>query len=238
MTISARRASSSRWDRAGRPRARPDAPRRRTANSSPPRRATESPSRTQPTSRSATVFSSSSPAACPKRSLTDLKPSRSRNSTAICVLLPARPGDRLLDPVEEERAVGQPGERVVPGQPAHLLDHRQPGERLLADRRQRLQGLPVGVDRGAGPVAGGRDQPQVAAPGADPGADLAVAGRPLARRSAPPLTTTDRACVRSMLQQRRGGSAPPGPRRRPRTAQPAGAGARCRGTGRGSRPGW
>ena len=56
-----------------------------TANSSPPRRAARSSSRSEPRRRSATVTSSASPAACPSVSLTLLKSSRSRNSTAGAV---------------------------------------------------------------------------------------------------------------------------------------------------------
>ena len=55
----------------------------RTANSSPPRRATVSELRTQPSSRLATWRSSSSPAACPSESFTVLKSSRSTNRTAM-----------------------------------------------------------------------------------------------------------------------------------------------------------
>ena len=54
----------------------------RTANSSPPNRAAVSPARRQPRNRSATATSSSSPAVCPRPSLTVLNSSRSMNSTA------------------------------------------------------------------------------------------------------------------------------------------------------------
>ena len=47
----------------------------------------------------------------------------------------------LLDPVEEQRAVGQRGQRVVAGQAAHLVGEAEPGERLLAHRGERLEGL-------------------------------------------------------------------------------------------------
>jgi hypothetical protein len=59
-----------------------DGPSTRTTNSSPPRRPTVSLSRITVLSRVLTARSSSSPAACPKVSLTALKSSRSRNSTA------------------------------------------------------------------------------------------------------------------------------------------------------------
>ena len=54
-----------------------------TANSSPPSRATRSPSRTEPAIRSVTATSRASPAAWPRESLTTLKSSRSRNRTAV-----------------------------------------------------------------------------------------------------------------------------------------------------------
>jgi hypothetical protein len=59
-----------------------------TRNSSPDRLATVSSSRTAERSRSATVHSTRSPASCPSRSLTRLKPSRSRK--AIVKPVPVR----------------------------------------------------------------------------------------------------------------------------------------------------
>ncbi len=53
----------------------------RTANSSPPIRATSAPAGSVPAIRCATITSSSSPTACPNRSLTALKPLRSSSST-------------------------------------------------------------------------------------------------------------------------------------------------------------
>ena len=84
----------------------------RTANSSPPKRAMVSDGRTHSHSRSATAISSSSPTAWPSVSLTVLKSSRSTNSTAT---EGSGSRERLLDPVDEQRAVGQVGERVVEG---------------------------------------------------------------------------------------------------------------------------
>ncbi len=55
---------------------------RTTPNSSPPRRATVSPGRTQSLSRRLMAMSSWSPARCPRLSLTRLKRSKSRKSTA------------------------------------------------------------------------------------------------------------------------------------------------------------
>ena len=69
----------------------------------------------------ATSCSSRSPSACPRVSLIDLKSSRSTNSTPTCASARAPRVERVLDAVVEERAVGQPGERVVERAVAQLL---------------------------------------------------------------------------------------------------------------------
>ena len=61
----------------------------------------------------ATATSSSSPAAWPRLSLTSLKSSRSRNSTASDVTDRAGPGQGVLQPVAEQGTVGQPAQGVV-----------------------------------------------------------------------------------------------------------------------------
>ena len=58
------------------------------------------------------VDESLSPAPWPSVSLTTLKPSRSRNSTATAGAAP-RAGAGRRQPVAEQRAVGQAGQRVV-----------------------------------------------------------------------------------------------------------------------------
>ena len=85
----------------------------RIVNSSPPRRATVSLSRTQPRSRGATSFSSRSPIAWPSVSLISLKRSRSRNSTASSVRPRSARAHGALQAVAQQRAVGQAGQRVV-----------------------------------------------------------------------------------------------------------------------------
>ena len=85
-----------------------------STNSSPPRRATVSPSRSTERSRSAMLRSSSSPALWPRLSLTNLKWSRSMNTTAIGAHVALRE-HRLAQAVVQQVAVGQPGERVVVG---------------------------------------------------------------------------------------------------------------------------
>ena len=106
-----------------RPRCAPPArPRRRgpvtfsrtSTNSSPPQRATVSLGRTAPQDPPRRP-----PAARGRRrswpcsSLISLKPSRSMNSTAIRSSVRRDGGQRMLEAVLEQRAVGQPGERVV-----------------------------------------------------------------------------------------------------------------------------
>ena len=92
-----------------------------TTNSSPPRRPSASVSRTTPSRRAAIARSSSSPAACPSVSLMLLKLSRSMNSAATGVCVAARAAEHLLAAVEDQRAVGQAGERVVGGHERELL---------------------------------------------------------------------------------------------------------------------
>ena len=67
-----------------------------------------------PSRRRATSTSTSSPAAWPSESLIVLKSSRSRNSTRERRRpLAAGAGERLADALDEQRAVGEPGDRVV-----------------------------------------------------------------------------------------------------------------------------
>ncbi len=85
------------------------------ANSSPLSRPTVSPGRTAARSRAATWRSSSSPAAWPRVSLTCLNRSRSQKRTADVGAVGRPSAMRLDEPVEEEHAVRQAGERVVRG---------------------------------------------------------------------------------------------------------------------------
>ena len=89
-----------------------------TTNSSPPSRATVSPSRTHAARRWATCCSSRSPMSWPRVSLRVLKLSRSMNSSAPCRCAGAG-SDRLVQPVDQQAAVGQTGQRIEEGQ---LLD--------------------------------------------------------------------------------------------------------------------
>ena len=104
-----------------------------TENSSPPSRAAVSPARNASDSRAATAISSSSPRAWPSESLIVLKPSRSRNNTPTAV--PERDGPLLglPQPVHEQRAVRQLGQRVV-----QRTVHRV---RVVVRVRQRQRGV-------------------------------------------------------------------------------------------------
>ena len=84
-----------------------------TTNSSPPRRASVSPSRSSRAPAWRPRFSSSSPNAWPSVSLTSLKRSRSSSSRPTRVCWRRRLGDRLGQAVEQQLAVGQLGQRVV-----------------------------------------------------------------------------------------------------------------------------
>src|SRR5262252_9399845 len=117
-------AASSSWIRSATPMASASQlmSSSRTVNSSPPRRASVSPGRRQRSSRRAIPTSSSSPAWCPRLSLIDLNRSRSRYSTANSEL-PSAAGavKHVLQPIEEQRAVREIGERIVERPPLQLL---------------------------------------------------------------------------------------------------------------------
>ena len=76
--------------------------------------------------RSATCTSSWSPASWPRLSLTCLNPSRSTKSTASTSRERAGPGERLVEAVAEQGAVGEAGEAVVEGLPRELLLEADP----------------------------------------------------------------------------------------------------------------
>ena len=90
-------------------------PSKRTTNSSPPRRATRSLGRRTVRMRSAIWQSRSSPTSWPRVSLTSLKLVDVEEEQGDVGAVPARPGQGLLEVVEEQGPVGQPGEGVVQG---------------------------------------------------------------------------------------------------------------------------
>ena len=102
---------------------------RRSANSSPPRRAMVSHSRSSRRSRSAKATSRRSPAWWPRASLTSLKSSRSSSSSATGSPVRRASLEGLLEVVGEQRPVGQAGEGVVGG----LLAEQLLGLELVGD---------------------------------------------------------------------------------------------------------
>ena len=85
-------------------------------------------------SRSPTSCSSWSPAWWPRLSLIALKSSRSTNSTTTPAVLPAAPLQRVRDAVGEQRAVGEPRERVVERLARQLrLEHLALGDVAVVD---------------------------------------------------------------------------------------------------------
>ena len=153
----------------------------RIVNSSPPRRATVSPGRTAVLSALLSSMRSRSPTLWPRLSLTSLKRSTSRKSDREQALVVAAGGRALqageggLEPVDEERAVGQAGERVVEGVVLELLlraaavGHVGPdgsGARDLArpvpeDRVAPGDDAPVPVPRDDGRLLVGGDRPEL-----------------------------------------------------------------------------
>ena len=119
------------------------------------RAAPRGPSRAAPSRiRSATVTSSSSPAAWPRLSLTVLKSSRSRKRAATD---PGRgpSGQRRLGLLDEPAPIGEAGQRVVERLVAELRLER-PGARRRrgpAGRRARRGGASTSSDRRAVPAA-------------------------------------------------------------------------------------
>ena len=94
-------------------------------------------------------MSSSSPAWCPRVSLTSLKSSRSRKSDGQRDRSPPALRQHLPEPVEDQGAVGEPGQRVVQCLVAQLVgalvDQEQgPGparpEHVDQEREQQAQG--------------------------------------------------------------------------------------------------
>ena len=90
------------------------------ANSSPPRRATRSPWRTQPSRRSLTCFSSASPTGWPERVVDALEAVEVEAEHGEALAAP-QAQQRLLQLLAEQRAVGEVGQRVVAREVGDLL---------------------------------------------------------------------------------------------------------------------
>ena len=160
----------------------------RITNSSPPKRATESDARIACASREPICCSSQSPLSWPRLSLTTLKRSTSMNTTANRPPRAARAGERVLEAVAEQRAVGQPGQRVV----QRLVGERVGGRLLgadvldLGDEVQRLAVLPAHEPRGhRGPhrVPVGVQVALLACPRSSPPSSMPSSSARLSRRS-------------------------------------------------------
>jgi hypothetical protein len=86
------------------------------ANSSPPSRATVSPSRTLRRSRAEASRRSASPASWPEAVVDLLEPVEVEQQQPDPLAVAARLGQRLPEPVVEQRPVRQPGQGVVVGE--------------------------------------------------------------------------------------------------------------------------
>ena len=132
--------------------ARSVTPSSRTANSSPPKRATVSVGRIVALRRDATSRRTRSPAGWPRLSLTVLNSSRSMNMTATAAPDRSSAGERVLDTIGEERSVGEVRHGVVEGLVGELLLEHLP----LADVAAVQDDSPHVLVVRAGPRAGSR----------------------------------------------------------------------------------
>ena len=125
---------------------------RRIRNSSPPCRATTSVCRIALRNRDPTAFNSSSPAACPKLSLTSLKLSRSMNRTAAPLSVRAARARADVQMLEKRGPVRETGQRVVERGMGELLDRLRLNSFAGGDVRDHAadQDTPV-LDRALGP---------------------------------------------------------------------------------------
>ena len=182
----ARRGGRRRPPAAPRTRRRPCAPRRRPAGCTA-------------SIRPAAATSTASPAAWPAPSLIALKSSRSRNST---VAMPAPARQRLLHAAQEQRAVGEPGQRValrLALEPVEL-------ERQAGVRGERLEQPQVLVGERRASRRSGRRAPS----------RPRAASRRAPARSAPPRSRARPGSARARARSRRAARA-----RRARTATAA-----------------
>ena len=161
------RARSARRSRSR--RARPAMSSSRIPNSSPPNRATVSLGRSAWRRRGAAAASSSSPTWWPRLSLTSLKRSRSRNRIAASESLAAEPRERVLEAVDEQHAVGQPGERVVqrrgggwrPRSPGARARRRARWPAPGGSRRRRRRSCAARIDWTPSTPNGPRERPSI-----------------------------------------------------------------------------
>ena len=110
-----------------------------TVNSSPPGRATRSSSRTQAVSRAATLRSSVSPTVWPERVVDDLEAVEIERQHADAVIQAPGVAKLGLELAGEQRAVRQPGQRILQRAAAQLLLGRGAVKRAGDHVRDRLQ---------------------------------------------------------------------------------------------------
>ena len=153
--------------------------------------------------------SSWSPTWWPSESLTALKPSRSRKSTAAPppVRAAPRPAQRPVEPVDEERAVGQPGQRVVQGVVLQTLYRAPVRDRVEQGALQRL-GVEVRGRAGGRRRRAPRAASTATSPLRSPSSITATRGSSSRSAARSPAAITARAAPRR-------GAPPPG-RRAPR----------------------
>ena len=111
-------------------------PGRTATNSSPPTRARVSLSRSVLRRRAAAMRSTASPTGWPRPSLTFLKPSRPTVATEKPWPERRACGDHHADPVRQQQAVGQFGQRIVGGHVAQPLFGGVLGRHVAPDRQQ------------------------------------------------------------------------------------------------------
>ena len=179
------------------------------------------------------AVSSASPAACPKRSLTRLKSSRSMNSTPVGAPSRAERASACSSRSRQQRAVGQPGQRIVQRLVAHLLLAAQPHQRDAehvrdgaqeGPRRRRSSRVNEATSSSSGPSSSRIGTPRASPPKAStsPPATRSSArsSGSVAAAARPPRRPARRA-------RRRPAPARPAPTRRAAASRPRGA-RRCR----------
>ena len=167
-----------------------------TANSSPPMRAATSPARIVARRRPATSWRTRSPAWWPSVSLTGLKRSRSKKSSAAWV---RGPDEGVLHRAPQRLAVGQPGEGIgerallvvgsLAAQPSLVEQHQPPGPAEHAEREQEGE-TAAPAPAGRRPRPGPRWRPCTTARRPS----IAESSRPCIASRAGPATRSSRCC--------------------------------------------
>jgi len=120
---------------------------RQTMNSSPPRRAAVSLAQAAPEPRAHLAQDRVSPRVA-ERVVDELELVEVHEQDGEPSRLPRRPRDRLLEPVLEERAVREPGQRIVIREPLDLALRLEARGDVADDHGQRLAALRVALSEG------------------------------------------------------------------------------------------